>query len=220
MKIRLFLIVTLLVAVGMSFPVRVGAVSPTGSPRPTRPVTTPQAQACDVIKTRVGVMIQAYKDREAVKVAKYDKSIALTTALLDKLTTEGKDTTQAKADLLLMKTKVAKFETDFAAFVTKATEVQNLPCTNVSMYLVELQKARSLLRVVHADVSDIQKFYNSVLRTDLLGLRDGGEEGTGTLTISPRPSITQRVPSVTHSFPSGTPRVTHFPPGPADTNDQ
>jgi hypothetical protein len=160
---------------------------------------------------------------ETTLVAKYQKVTTVTTALLASLDTEGKDTTQARVDLATFSTDVTKLQTDFAAFAAKMTEVTALPCTNVQMYLAKLQEARGLLKVVRMDHGAIQKFYNSVLRTDLLMLRGENRDVSGTRTVSPRPSITHTVsPSITHIRPtdrlSGSP--THFPPGPADRNPE
>jgi hypothetical protein len=185
-------------------------LTPTGvvsvSPRPTRSTTvSSQARACEVIVKRMTARLSMYQDREAAQVVKYQKVTTVTTALLASLDTQGKDTTQARADLAVFSTDVAKLQTDFAAFASKMSEVTALPCTNVQMYLSKVQEARTLLRVVRTDHGAIQKFYNSVLRTDLLKLRDKGVEVSGTRAVTPKPSITHVKPS---AKPTHVPELT------------
>jgi hypothetical protein len=176
--------------------------TPTGivSPRPTKSTSvTPQAKACEVLGTRMTEKLSMYQERETNQITKYQTVMTTTTALLASLDTEGKDTTQARTDLATFSTNVSKLQTDFSLFESKMTEVIALPCTNVQTYLSKVQDARTLLRVVRIDHGNIQKFYNSVLRTDLLALRGEAME-TETGTVSPKPRV-----SITGENPKGKP---------------
>src|SRR5260221_2091992 len=178
------------------------------SPRPTRVISNiPQAKSCEVLTQRMKDKLAMYQEKETIQIAKYQRVVTVTTVLLDSLAKEGKDTTQARTDLATFSSDITKLQADFTTFSSKMTEVTALPCTNVQMYLSKIQDARALLRVVRMDHGNIQKFYNSILRTDLLMLKGEDREVSGTRTISPRPSITHVIPSIS---------ITHFPPGPAD----
>jgi hypothetical protein len=175
--------------------------APTRTVRPTRVVGSipPQARSCDVLQDKMSDNLLRYEERQKVVLEKYKNTITLTTSLLSSLDAQGRDTTQARTDLAIFSTKVTKFETDFTTFATKMREAINLPCRSMQTYLAKINEARALLRIVRNDNADVVKFYNSVLRGDLIALRNKPE--LSGRPISPRPSIT-------HKNPTRKPRVT------------
>jgi ribosome-associated translation inhibitor RaiA len=84
----------------------------------------------------------------------------------------GSDTTKLKADLAVVKEKVAKFEVDFAAYKSKLEVIGDINCDNTATdYANAIKDAKNALKMVRKDVVDIKIYYWTQIREDILDLK-------------------------------------------------
>jgi hypothetical protein len=91
---------------------------------------------------------------------------------IDKWDRLGLDTTKLKVDLAVAKEKIAKFETDFAAYKSKLEAIKAINCDNTSTdYANAIKDAKNALKIVRKDVVDIKTYYWTQIREDIMDLK-------------------------------------------------
>ena len=166
---------TLLVSVTPAF-----AQSPSSTPRNERRLE----RRCFVAQNLIEQRVETYRKNRDNHITRYNRMKDRLTALVNRLTENGHDTTKVKADLLVLEGKIQKFAADSAAFHKKLEEANDYNCGDAEgAFKSRIEEARDLLKIVRADAADIRDYFKNTIKPDFQALRGSKP------SPSPSPSV-------------------------------
>lgn len=131
-----------------------------------------QTVTCKKVETRMQTRYQKYETNKTLHEQTYNKIVSKVEMIMADLKVKGYDTAEVENDLTQLKEKLAKLYADHDALIQKMKETQIGVCNatkeSVGSKIQEIQKYR--LEVIKVDILDIQIFYSTVLRPDLVAL--------------------------------------------------
>lgn len=141
------------------------------------------AQKCRNVQERVQNRAGVIETREKAHMVVYNNMTDRITKFIAKAETDGLDTTKVEADLVELKVKIAKFQTDYTAYQTTMTTLRTGVCSrSEGNFKTELTASKVALKLVHDDAAAIRAYWRETVKVDLLALRDTAEEDEGTTT--------------------------------------
>ncbi len=127
---------------------------------------------CTQIENKIQVQIGRYEDGKARHLNSYSNLANRLEKLITRLEDKGYDTTQLKTDLVTLKTKIAKFSTDYLVYITRLNGTKAYACgKSEGEFKNELKSAKDLLKAVQDDSEEIRSFYQETIKPDLKALR-------------------------------------------------
>lgn len=112
--------------------------------------------------------------------------VAALNKLEAKLSAKGADTTDLKAQIATLQTKIEKFNTDLAAYKQNVADLAAMDCaTDPVAFKASLEAARAARQLVRTDSQDIRSYINDTIKPTLKSIRQtlSGETTTpGTST--------------------------------------
>lgn len=131
------------------------------------------AQAkCDQVEANITRKIANFENNRDHHLTSYNKAKDRVAALVTKLEGEGYDVTKLKADLIEYGTKITKFTDDYSIYFAALQESQSFACgQSEGDFKVQLQTARTQLKVVHDDAVSIRTFWAETVKPDILALK-------------------------------------------------
>ena len=134
-------------------------------------------------------------------------------SLVTRISTQGYDTTKIKVDLATLNQQIAEFTTAYNAYTTGLSTTQQYACgQSEGKFLSTLESTRSKLKELRTKAAAIQNFYQTVIRKDVVALKQQKGGSDTEASPSPRPvpsprSVLSPRPSTTaeHDHPTSTP---------------
>ncbi len=138
-------------------------------------------QACEDIVSKYKNELNNYESRKEVAKAKYENAKTNALALLDSADEMGYDTTQARATISDIDTKVVALESEVDTLVAKWKN-KRIDCSDTDSYAEVQQELRTDVSTVRKDVNEIRSMIRDVIEsvksqieiTDLGGSQPGG----------------------------------------------
>lgn len=132
------------------------------------PIETPE-QRCTRITARLNERISVFETRKNKHETSYDNLKSRLNTLVSKLDARGYDTNDLKSEILTLGNKMDKFKGDYDAFLSKLSEIKGYVCSHTDAEaIVKVGEARTLLKTVRGDESDIRNYYMTVIRPDIV----------------------------------------------------
>jgi len=145
----------------------------------------------DLLKPKMPIIkidpwtLRCSKIEESVqkKIANFDESkvkhIEIYTRLSDRLSERitkwkemGYDVSDLEANKKTLNEKISKYKTDYATFIQKLKDTQQYDCGHSEGEFVSaLNKAKTELKVVRQDASEIREYYQTEIRPNILELK-------------------------------------------------
>jgi len=137
------------------------------------PVPPRQEARSQRIQQRIEMIIARFEANKERHIAVYNRIKDRLKEAADSLQAKGYDLTNVRRDYSALDSKIVKFATDYATFISdlRATE-SYVPLESQGQFLSALEVARAQLRVARADSLDIRNFYWTVVRPDVQALRN------------------------------------------------
>lgn len=130
-------------------------------------------ERCKNIETRIATRINRYENNRQMFQNVYGNMQTRLERLLAKLKAAGADTTQLEKDLVTLKTKIDKLETDQATFISTLKETQDFACgKSEGEFKAKFNEARKIPDVIRADRQDIRNFFQTTIKADLKTIRE------------------------------------------------
>jgi hypothetical protein len=127
---------------------------------------------CETVETRVKTRSEEVSKAAKEHDTQYDQLVTRLTTLITRAEVAGYDATTLRADLKVLKAKIAVFKTDKASYVTALAAVQTSTCDKEEgEFRGSLKTAREKLKQVHTDVADIRSFFTTTLQPDIRALK-------------------------------------------------
>lgn len=129
-------------------------------------------QACSIFGDKVDIKIGNYDLRKTKHQTVYDNLKSRLINLSEKLTAKGYDTSDLKADLVVLDQKIKKFVTDYQAYVDKLKATKQYTCgESKGQYRTAFKDAKTALVAVRKDASDIRSYFVNTIKPDLIAIR-------------------------------------------------
>jgi hypothetical protein len=149
---------------------------PSISPGAVRPTITESisnifANKCDTLKTKITNRVNMFENNEEAHSKVYTKLVDRITERLAKWKDMGYDVDKLTEDLKTLDTKVKKFSTDYKSFIAKLKATQDVACDTGTAFTDAMKEARDALKLVRQDAADIRNYYNTVIRPDIIELK-------------------------------------------------
>jgi len=129
-------------------------------------------QRCARIQERVMERSANFEGRKNGHMAVYENMTNRISKFIERLSGQGYDVSKIQADLVVLKEKIQKFSTDFAAQAAKLGETKNLACGHSDgEFRSGLLGVRTMMQGVRADAMDIRKYMLNTVRPDIQALR-------------------------------------------------
>ncbi len=146
------------------------------------------AKNCDQIQTHISTVTSKYESNKGRNVTAYKNMRTRLSTFITRFNAKGLDTTQLSTDLATLDVKLAQLDTDYAAYMTALLGTKQYVCgKSEGEFKSTLEGARKEMVVVKADITDIQTFYQTTIKTDLTALRaqvEASEKASSSTTSS------------------------------------
>lgn len=156
---------------------------------------------CDKIETHISTVTTKYESNKGKNLTAYKNMRTRLATFITRFNAKGLDTTQLSTDVATLDVKLAQLDTDYAAYMTALLGTKQFVCgKSEGEFKSSLEGARKEMLVVKADITDIQTFYQTTIKTDLTALKSLVEATEKTTSSSTSSSST--LPSATSSTSS------------------
>lgn len=169
------------------------------NPKPEKPEKRVQAQLlssstkakiasstsakCEMVNSRIDLKIANFDNGQLRRVSSYQNMKDRLSRAIDKLTAKGVDTSDLKADLVMLDAKIAKLAQDYRAHVDGFRAAKNYDCgESQGQFRRQITESRRELSQVRKDVLDIRSFYATAIKPDLIKARNELKALRGTST--------------------------------------
>jgi len=167
-------------------------------------------ERCANITNRVQERTSHFDERGEGHKKVYDNLVNRISKFISRFKAAGISTTNLDGYLVELKNKIAKFRTDYAAYITKLKESKSLTCGHAEgEFRAIMVDAKALLKVVHADAADIKNYVRTTILPEIKVLkaqmpeedeRDDNKNKTPD-TIAPTVSITSPASETNYTAP-------------------
>jgi hypothetical protein len=140
-------------------------------PNITESISKIFANKCDTLKTKITNRVNMFENNEEAHSKVYTKLVDRITEKLAKWKEMGYDVDKLTEDLKTLDTKVKKFSTDYKSFISKLKATQDIACDTGTAFADAMKEARDALKLVRQDAADIRNYYNTVIRPDIIELK-------------------------------------------------
>ena len=128
---------------------------------------------CPIIESKIQIKVGSFDNSKVKQLEVYANIKAQLLVLADKLSAKGIDVTALKADLAVLDQKIQKFNADYAAYIVILKDSQTFACgKSQGLFLGKLKDAKTALQKVNADAKDIRSYYVTVLRVEVMKIRE------------------------------------------------
>ena len=160
-----FLTLVIGLALGVVLPTSAGAVS----------TSTPVAgsvTACQAKETALTTKITNFETVKTKHITAYTNIKTRLTTVALMLDALNIDSTKIKADTTALDTKITQLTTDYTTYNTQLQQTQTYTCGKSNgEFRTSLTQSRADLLVVRTDITGIQTYINSTIKTDLQSLK-------------------------------------------------
>ncbi len=143
-------------------------------------IVDPWAIKCGTIQSLAEKKLTKFDEN---KDKHYKIYVELTTLLSEKIVNWDKlglNTTELKADLAVVKTKIDRFVEDYNTYKSKLETLKKIDCSKtLTDYNNTVKDARDALKIVRKDVVDIKTYYLTQIRPDIIALKKQIISGSG-----------------------------------------
>lgn len=130
---------------------------------------------CKQAQAAAANRIKAYATHRDDYVSRYEQIVERSQNLTKALRSKGYDEKlidQLEADLVILKTKVQKFDANVTAAVKTLEEANDYRCgKSEGEYAGRIREAKDLLAVARSDVKDMRNYVVTTIKADLQALR-------------------------------------------------
>lgn len=127
---------------------------------------------CPIIESKIQVKVTAFDNTKMKHLNVYGNLKDRLTTVADRLTARGVDVTALRADLAVLDQKIAKFSTDYAAYITKLKASQESVCGKSSAeFKAKLKETKTALQLMHLDTLDIRTYVATVIKAEINKIR-------------------------------------------------
>jgi SMC interacting uncharacterized protein involved in chromosome segregation len=126
---------------------------------------------CDTLKTKIDGRLTKFENNEEAHSEVFTKLIDRLSERVAKWKDMGYDVDKLEADLKTLKNKVDKFILDYKAFIGKLEAIKTIACGTATEFGNALKAAREALKIVRQDAADIRNYYLTVIRPDIIELK-------------------------------------------------
>lgn len=110
--------------------------------------------------------------RVVVRTKAYTKLVERLNSLVSKLEAKEVDVTQLKSQIAVLETKIAKFNTDLAAYKQALSDLRTVDCaTDPDAFKAALEVARSSRDTLITDATDIKTYVKDTIKVTLQAIR-------------------------------------------------
>jgi hypothetical protein len=128
---------------------------------------------CQMVVSRISVKMANFNNGQTRRVTAYNNLKARISNIISKLDQKGIDTSDLKADLVMLDTKTQKLATDYGTYIARLQETGSYICgKSQGQFMTKLAEAKKLLATVKADVLDIKSFYSTAIRPVIIKLQN------------------------------------------------
>lgn len=129
--------------------------------------------ACERLEKRIQNKETNFDNTHKLHVRQYQRIKEKLANVIRDAKTAGKDASKLEANLALLNTKIDTFDTDRLALIDALKEVRALACAeDKDAFKEALEEAQAQQKKVLADVRDIKRFYQTVIRANLRALNN------------------------------------------------
>ena len=140
--------------------------------RRTSSTSEARVEKCTALTTRIGARLDGFGAKYEQHKKAYDAHKENLLAISAKLEAKGVVTTQLKADIALLDTKIAKLATDKEKVKAALENTKSTSCGDKSgEFKAAVEAAREAQKEVAADAADIAAFIKGTLKQDMIDLR-------------------------------------------------
>ena len=129
------------------------------------------ANKCNTLKTKINNRVNRFENNEEAHSGVYTKLVDRLSERIAKWKEMGYDVAKLEEDLKKLEDKVEEFTADYKAFIEKLKATINVACGTATEFSDAIASAREALKIVRQDTSDIRNFYHTVIRPDIIELK-------------------------------------------------
>ncbi len=127
---------------------------------------------CKIITSNIERQITKYDENKNDHFKRYYNLRDKLSRAISVLTAQGVDVTTLTSDLAQLEDLLAKFSTDYAAFIDSLKNTQNFGCgTSDGEFSAALETSRTKLATLRQDALEIRNFYKDTIKTHILEIR-------------------------------------------------
>jgi len=145
---------------------------------------------CPVIESKIQAKVTTFDNSKLKHLSVYANLKDRLAKAADRLAVRGADVSVLRADLLVLDQKIAKFTTDYAAYMEIFKIGQDAVCGQPEKtFKARIKEAKTALQLVHKDAADIRSFVGTTIKNDLKSIKDylsGTNASTTSTTTSAR----------------------------------
>jgi hypothetical protein len=114
---------------------------------------------------------QGISTEQAKRIANYSALRDRLVALEENMASKGYNTAALKIDIASLNQKITALNTASAAYLAQLASSQQATCTDSeTAFRGKLQSSRTLLKVLRTQTQDIQDYYRTTIRTDIVAI--------------------------------------------------
>ncbi len=127
---------------------------------------------CDNLETRIDLRITRYENNTQRHEMMHQNLRDGVKKIIDRLDAKNIDTTKLTADLQELDSKIAKFGTDYAAYIDGLKATKSFACgESEGQFVKALGDANKMLATLQQDSLDIRLYYQKTIRPDFVAIK-------------------------------------------------
>lgn len=126
---------------------------------------------CDTLKNKVTNRVNRFENNEEAHSEVYTKLKDRIAERIEKWKEMGYNVSKLTEDLKTLEGKITDFTTDYKKFIEILKSTQEVACGTGTEFAEVIKEARVALKIVRQDASDIRNYYNTVIRPDIIELK-------------------------------------------------
>ena len=128
---------------------------------------------CDQIEAKIQTRLQQYSNNKKDYSAAYQNMLDRLNRFVANIKAKGYDTTNLEADIAILKQKIDEFNQLTTSSYAQLQQTQQYTCGQAQgTFLQSLLQSRQQIRLAHQKAQEIRTFYTTVIKPDLLELRE------------------------------------------------
>ncbi len=127
---------------------------------------------CEKVASKIQAKVGSFEDGQKRRLSAYENMSKRISNIIVKMEEKGLDTADLKADLVILEAKIANMSKNYSSYIGTLNGSRGLACDDNSKFKNKLGESRTLLTQVKKDALDIRSFYSTVIRPDIVALKN------------------------------------------------
>ena len=142
-------------------------------------------QRCKIVESNISTQLIRFNNNKERYLGVYHNVQQKLQWFIQQTAAQKVDASKITSDITTLNTMIEKFQSDYTDYASSLTAASQYACGKSNgEFVSQLQTARRMLAIVHADSVAIRSFYQTALRSNILSLRSALKS-----IVTPSPTI-------------------------------